>query len=123
MLQRVCVCVCVSRNIRIGAGVLRGGVWCPYLHELRVDLEVGLRLVLLQGGAAALLDAGEQVLHGAGDDARLLRRLVHVEARAHRVRLARPSLKDASKTRGENRSHFQNVIVATSSYPPSTRDA
>ena len=63
-----------------------------YLHELGVDLEVGRRLVLLEGGAAALLDAREEMVDGAGDDARLLLRHVQVEPRPHRVRLTRSSL-------------------------------
>ena len=58
-----------------------------YLEELCVDLELGDGAALLLRRLPPLLDASEEVVHGAGDDAQLLLRDVHVEARPHGVRL------------------------------------
>lgn len=58
-----------------------------YLEELSVDLELGYGESLLLGGLSALLDALEEVVDGAGDDAQLLFDDVDVKARPHGVGL------------------------------------
>lgn len=61
--------------------------FCSDLQELGVDLELGRRAALLLRRPAPLLDAPEEVVHGARDDAQFLISDVHVKARPHGVGL------------------------------------
>ena len=59
-----------------------------YLHKLGVDLEVRCRVTFLLCHALSLVNAAEQVLDSARNDASLFRRDVDVKARSHRVGLS-----------------------------------
>lgn len=76
-------------------------VWL-YLQELGVDLELRYGPSLLLGGLPALLDALEEVVDGAGDDAQLLVWNVDVKARPHGVGLPRTRLQEEEKNERKN---------------------
>lgn len=68
------------------------------LEELRGDLELGGSLAHLVRLRRQPLDAVKKVVDAPRDDAHHLRLNVHVEPGTHRVRLARPGLKQAQET-------------------------
>lgn len=63
-----------------------------HLQKLGVDLKLGHGAALLLRRLPSLLDALEEVVDGAGDDAQLFIGDVDVEARAHGVGLPRARL-------------------------------
>lgn len=76
-------------------------LWCreadEYLEELGVDLKLRYGASLLLSGLSTLLDALEEMVDGAGDDAQLFICDIDVEARPHRVRLPWTGLRGEMK--------------------------
>ena len=79
------------------------------LHELSGDFEVGGRLTGAAGGLLSLGDPSEEVVHRPRDDTGGLGTGVHLEPRAHRVRLAGARLREGAMSGGRYGSSYYGV--------------